>query len=78
VTDHLDVFQFSSKGAYALDLKNGNEDGATRGGYLNSSLAQVGSCPMSLAISGGIIVKVALVSKAILMIRLVVGPSIST
>jgi len=40
VTDHLDVFQFSSKAAYALDLKNGNEDGATRGGYLNSSLAQ--------------------------------------
>ncbi len=40
MTDHLDVFQFSSKAAYALDLKNGNEDGATCGGYLNSSLAQ--------------------------------------
>ncbi len=40
VTDHRDIFEFSSKAAYALDLKNGNEDGATRGGYLNSSLAQ--------------------------------------
>ena len=40
MTGDLDIFQFSSKAAYALDLKNGNQDRATRGGYLNSSLAQ--------------------------------------
>ena len=40
MTDYLDIFEFSSKAAYALYLKNGNEDGTTRGGYLNSSLAQ--------------------------------------
>ena len=40
MTDYLDIFEFSSKAAYALYLKNGNEDGTTCSGYFNSSLAQ--------------------------------------
>ncbi len=40
MTDYLDIFEFSSKAAYALYLKNGNEDGTTCGGYFNPSLAQ--------------------------------------
>ena len=40
MTDYLDIFEFSSKAAYALYLKNGNEEGTTCSGYFNSSLAQ--------------------------------------